>query len=206
MAAFLLVGTSVFGGVDAEDKCAAAKAKVSAAAVSGQVRCQAKAASKGTPVDVQCLQKAESKLRRAFARADSKGACEGDADTALAAVGACTTAFGGAVSGDGRCAAKKLKATGRRTRDEAACARKGAAKGPEAAAACLAAADAKFQAAIGRADRQGTCTATAAELAALRPVPERQTQFHHRVRTPAQCRVPHRRRDRVRSGDDARDP
>jgi hypothetical protein len=86
---------------------------------------------------------------------------------ALAAASACATAFGGAISGDGRCVATKLKAAGTRTRDAAACARKGAAKGPEAAAACLAKADARFRTGIGRADKQGTCTGTAEELTGL---------------------------------------
>jgi hypothetical protein len=76
MAAFVLLvgsGASVFGRAGAQEKCAGAKTKASTLAVSAQVRCQAKAASKGIAVDGKCLQKAESKLRARFAKVDSKG-------------------------------------------------------------------------------------------------------------------------------------
>jgi len=169
IAALLLLasGASVSGRLQAQEKCANAKVKTSVRAVSAQIRCQAKAASKGTAVDGKCLQKAESKLRASFAKTDAKGACPGSADMALAAAAACATAFGDAISGDGRCAAKKLKAVGAKTRNQAACARKAEAKGPGTAAACLAKAETKFGAALGRADRQGTCTGTTEDLEAL---------------------------------------
>jgi hypothetical protein len=168
IAAFLLVGSaaSVLARTPAPEKCAAAKVKASAFAVSAQVRCQAKAVSAGSAVDMKCLQKAESKLRASFAKADAKGACVGDAETALAAARACATEIGGTISGDGRCTAKKLNAAGRRTRDEVACARKGAAKGAATAAECLDKADTKLGEAIGRADQKGTCTGTTEELTA----------------------------------------
>jgi hypothetical protein len=163
IAALLLAGTGAgaFGGEQGPEKCAAAKTKASALAVSAQVRCQAKAASKATPAGTRCLQKAESKLRAAFAKADARGTCLGDAEAALAAASACTTAFSGATSGDGRCTAQKLKAAGARTSDEAACARKAAP------AVCLAKAELKFVAALEKADRRGTCAGTADGLEAL---------------------------------------
>jgi hypothetical protein len=141
--------------------------KASALAVSAQLRCQAKAVSKGAGVDARCLQKAESKLETSFTKADAKAACLGDADRALATVSACTTALGAAISGDGRCAAKKLKAAATRTRAAAACGRKAAAANAGTPAVCLAKAEAKFVVAIGRADEQGTCTGAAEALAAL---------------------------------------
>ena len=80
VAALLLAGTGAgaFGGVQGPEKCAAAKTKASALAVSAQVRCQAKAASKGTPAATRCLQKAESKLRAAFAKANRDRAQPGE--------------------------------------------------------------------------------------------------------------------------------
>ena len=166
IAACLLVGSgaAVSSRVPQPEKCAAAKTKASALAVSAQMQCQAKAASKGAAVDAQCLEKAESRLRARFGKADAKEECLGDADSALAAAGACTTAFADAVSGDASCVAKKLKAAGTSARAEAACARK-ADEGD--AIVCLAKAEKKLRDAIDKADQHGTCTGTADELAAL---------------------------------------
>ena len=85
IAAVLLVGggANALARAQSPEKCAQAKTKASAAAVAAQARCQASAASKGTPVDPKCLQKAESKLRASFAKAESKATCPGNADAAV---------------------------------------------------------------------------------------------------------------------------
>ena len=81
----LSTGASLFARVPPEVKCADAKTKAAALAVYAQAQCQAKAVLDGTGVDPKCLQKAESKLRASFAKADAKGTCPGDADAALSA-------------------------------------------------------------------------------------------------------------------------
>src|SRR5262245_54909894 len=91
-------GVSVFARVPPEVKCADAKAKAAAVAVYAQAQCRSKAALGGTVPDAKCLLKAESKLRASFAKADAKGACPGDADTAQSATSACATAFSVAIS------------------------------------------------------------------------------------------------------------
>src|SRR5262245_33981622 len=80
----LVLGTGVglFARVAPEVKCADAKAKAGAVAVYAQAQCRSKAALAGTVPDAKCLLKAESKLRASFVKADAKGACPGDADTA----------------------------------------------------------------------------------------------------------------------------
>ena len=163
----LSTGVSLFAGVPPEVKCGDAKAKAAAIAVFAQAKCAAKAALAGTGVDPDCLLKAETKLRASFAKAESKAACPGDADAALAAASACATAFSGAISGDARCAAIKLKAAGVKTRSKAACARKAADKGPDALAECLAKVETKFAATIAKGDENGSCTGTASGLEAL---------------------------------------
>jgi hypothetical protein len=160
-------GVSLFARVPPEVKCADAKAKAAAIAVCAQAQCGAKAVLGGTAVDPECLLKAESKLRASFAKADSKAACPGNADAALAAASACATTFGEAISGDARCAAIKLKGAGVKARGKAACARKAADKGPEALAECVEKVETKFAATITKADEKGSCTGAASELEGL---------------------------------------
>jgi hypothetical protein len=163
----LSTGVSLFARLPPEVKCADAKAKAAAIAVYAQAKCGAKAVGDGTAVDPKCLLKAESKLRASFAKADSKGACRGSPDAALAAATACATTFGEAISGDPRCAAIKLKGAGVKARNKAACARKAADKGPEALAECVDKVEAKFAATIAKADEKGSCTGTASALEGL---------------------------------------
>jgi Protein of unknown function (DUF1566) len=162
----LVSGASVFARVPPEEKCADAKAKASALAVFAEAQCQAKAVAKGTAVDPACLSKAESKLRASFVKADTKGVCAGDADVALSGATACMTAFSGAIAGDARCAAKKLKAAGVKARNKATCARKAAANG-KPIAPCLAKVETSFSKAILKAEQKAACTGTAAELEEL---------------------------------------
>jgi hypothetical protein len=154
----------LFARVPPEVKCADAKSKAAAIAVYAQSQCRAKAVLGGTSVDANCLLKAESKLRASFAKAESRAACPGDADAALAAASACATTFGDAISGDPSCAAIKLKGAGVKTRNKAACARKAADNGPEALAECVERAEAKFASTVAKADEKGSCTGTASGL------------------------------------------
>jgi len=74
----LFVGTPArtFGATPAQ-RCAGAKAKAFGTAVLATAQCQAKARQKGVAVDTACLQKADAKLRKRFAKAERKGACRG---------------------------------------------------------------------------------------------------------------------------------
>jgi hypothetical protein len=71
------------GGTTREaGKCAAAKRKAAGKHASARLRCHAKAATKGTPPDGECLAKADGTFARAFGKAEAKGGCTtiGDAD------------------------------------------------------------------------------------------------------------------------------
>jgi hypothetical protein len=72
-------------GEDARSRCSAAKAKAAGAFFAGRAKCEAKAAAKGTAVDVVCVGKAQSKVQRAFEKAEKKGDCLATGDLSDAA-------------------------------------------------------------------------------------------------------------------------
>ena len=63
------------GATKADGKCAGAKRKAAGKHAAAELSCNAKAVKKNVPVDGQCLEKAETALRNAFARAENKGGC-----------------------------------------------------------------------------------------------------------------------------------
>ncbi len=147
-------------------RCATAKLKASATAAPGLLRCHATAASRGSAVDSTCLDKQWAKLASAFLRAERKGGCLTSDDGGAAAtrldrfVDDVTGAVGPGTTDDGRrCAAAKLKATGKKAKDKLACHARSAAKGGAVDPACLAKAEAKFAKAFATADGRYACTA-----------------------------------------------
>ena len=56
-------------------RCSAAKLKAAGAYAAATAKCEAKAVRKGVPTDVLCLGRAQSKLQRAFEKAEKKGDC-----------------------------------------------------------------------------------------------------------------------------------
>ena len=86
---------------DPAAKCAAAKQNAAAKKIAAKLRCRAKALAHGTAVDSTCLQDAETKFSEAIAKAESKGGCvsngdtaniEGKCDTCVASIAALTPA------------------------------------------------------------------------------------------------------------------
>jgi hypothetical protein len=148
-------------------KCVAAKTKAFGIAVKAKVQCRAKARQKGRAVDAACLQKAETKLRKRFAKAEKAGACPGDVEQGIGGTSACAGAFDGATAGDAACVARKLKAAGKKAAGRSACAKKAALKGIAVDPACLAKVETRFAKAMVKADRKGACTGTAEEMEAL---------------------------------------
>jgi len=61
-------------GTDAQ-KCQASKVKAVSKKLSAKLKCIAKAASKGAPVDGTCLSNADTKFNSAVGKADAKGGC-----------------------------------------------------------------------------------------------------------------------------------
>jgi len=164
----LFVGTPArtFGATPAQ-RCAGAKAKAFGTAVLATAQCQAKARQKGVAVDTACLQKADAKLRKRFAKAERKGACPGDVEEAVATTSACVASVDGAATGDAACAARKIKAAGKQTAGKSGCAKKAALEGTASDPGCLGKVETKFAKAMAKADRKGVCTGTTDEVKAL---------------------------------------
>jgi hypothetical protein len=91
----------------------------------------------------------------------------GDADTVETAVDACLATFADAIAGEAKCAAAKMSAAGKKTASKAKCQQKAFLTGAAVDPLCVASAEAKFTAAIGKADGFGTCTPSATTLEGL---------------------------------------
>ena len=163
----VLTGTAL--GATPAQKCAATKTKAAGAKVYAKAKCYQKALAKGSTVDSTCLTKAEQKFVAAFGNAEAKGGCAVTGDTAdvEALVDACVASLTGAIAGDAKCAAAKMKAVGTTTYAETKCHQKSVLKGLALEAPCLDKAATKFTTAVAKADGLGTCADTATALGAL---------------------------------------
>ena len=151
-------------------RCASSKLKGSGKAVYSRAKCEGKALSKSEPVSAACVSKADGALASAFSSADAKGGCEpstGSAGQAQAAVDACIVSFVAELTGEGSCAAGKMKAVSKSAASQLKCWQKGALSGAAADGACLAKAASKLEPAIAKADSAGVCAGDANALALL---------------------------------------
>jgi hypothetical protein len=130
-------------------------------------RCRAKAIGKGTPIDPACAAKADGKTGPAFQNAEAKTDCiapNGDAEAISAKDAALVDhldlAVNGAAGGPSKCDAKKLQAGTKKAAEKAGCHAKAVRKGVPVDGACLGKAEAKFSAAIGKAETRTDCTNT----------------------------------------------
>lgn len=150
-------------------RCAAAKVRAAGTAVYAKAKCYQRALLAGLSVSTICLTTAEQKFTAAFVNAEAAGGCQvtDDAGSIGAAVDACLESFTGAITGDANCAAAKTKAVGRKTYQKAKCQRRAFLAGVDPDPLCLIKAEAKFAAAVAKADLVGTCSDTAVALEAL---------------------------------------
>jgi hypothetical protein len=142
--------------------CSAAKLKATAKAADASVTCHARAAQKGIAAEPDCLAKAGTKLTDAFAKAEAKGGCAttSDASAVDALVDSSVGAYVAAlrpVADASRCAAAKLKATGKKAKTKLGCHAKAAKQGGAADPACLGKAEARFTAAFAKAEARPPC-------------------------------------------------
>src|SRR5262245_22231061 len=131
--------------------CAGTKLKATGKAAGAQVVCHAKATQKGIAVDLACLVNADTKLAGAFAKAEEKGGCAsiGDAGTIGGLLDSSVGAFVAAlrpVADANRCAAAKLKASGKKAKTKLACHAKATARGLAVDPTCLTKAEGRFAA------------------------------------------------------------
>jgi hypothetical protein len=145
--------------------CAGAKLKATAKVAGARVVCHAKAAQKGIAADGACLTNTHTKLVDAFSKAEAKGGCaiQGDAGTMDALLDSSMGAFVAAlrpVSDANRCAAAKLKATGKKSKTKLGCHAKAVKQGGTVDPACLSKAEARFVAAFAKAEARPPCLTT----------------------------------------------
>src|SRR5262245_10353608 len=156
-------------------KCLSAKLKAVGKKAAANLACEAKAAQKLKAVDSACLGKADTGFATAFSKAETqaKGACAttGDAGALEATVNALVqSAIGalpnGGTKDGGKCAASKLKATGKAALAELLCRSKAATKGTGVDPDCISKAQAAFMKAFTKAEQKGRC-ATTGDVGAL---------------------------------------
>ncbi len=155
-------------------RCERTKLKASGSGARAMLTCHARAAGKGVAVDVDCLERARSRVHSAFAKAEAKGPCpiSGEAVGVVAALDAAAAQAAALlvpVSGASLCARLKLKAAGRRLRRTLARQAKHALRPErEGLLTGLAKADSKYQTDWAKAEAGGGCSTTgdAAAIAA----------------------------------------
>jgi hypothetical protein len=151
--------------------CAGAKQKAAGTAAGASLSCHAKATQKGIAVDPACLAKADSKLSKAFAKAEARGGCAtpGDVGAVDALLGSSVGAFVaalrpgsslGAFVAANRCAGAKLKATGKKAKAKLACHAKATGRGLAVDPGCLAKAEVRFTTAFAQAEARPPCLTT----------------------------------------------
>jgi hypothetical protein len=152
-------------------KCAVAKEKATAAKTVAEIKCHRKT-KLAAPADPACLQKAEDKFAKAFAKADAAGTCQvtGDGDSIGAKVDVLVNALVDALRPAARattttpaqkCADTKLQAAGNDTSAQFKCHEQSLSTISQALLAlCLADAKSKLDTAFEKAEAPGTCTTT----------------------------------------------
>jgi hypothetical protein len=169
----LVLGTTSPAG--ALSKCTASKLKAAGKNIQGGLNCDSKAQKKGTAGGGEpCEAKPDATLVTAFTKADSKGACTGNAATVHGLVETCESAALAAVGANdanpvlSKCDSKKTAAMGKKAASKLNCLAKQASKGTDPTA-CLAKANVKFSTAIGKAVTAGDCS-NASDATVLEPV------------------------------------
>jgi hypothetical protein len=151
------------GGIaGAQDKCAGAKEKATGKLAGGVLGCDSKAAAKSVGVDPGCVSRNTAKFDAAFGRAEAKGGCNTTGDGTMLKTKVTNFAadvFDDLYAGSGadRCAASKLKATGKKASGLLGCHAKAAAKGIALDPGCIAKVEGKYNTAFGKAEAKGGC-------------------------------------------------
>jgi len=145
--------------------CAAAKLTATGKVTAAMLGCHANATRHGVAVDSLCVAKARTKLTSRIASLETRGGCAtpGDASSITVIldsnVGAFVTALRPTTTAN-RCAATKLKATGKKAKAKLRCYGKATRVGGGVDAACLTKAEAQFSAAFAAAEHSPTCLTT----------------------------------------------
>ncbi len=148
----------------AAQRCTSAKLKAAGKNAAAKLGCHARAASKGVPVDGECVARADEALVKAFGKAEAKGGCltAGDAGAVEGTVDGFVQPVAGALPAGStkesrKCAVAKLKAAGEMAVATLGCHARAASKGGPVDIGCLARAEEAFVRAFGSAERKGGC-------------------------------------------------
>ena len=134
----------------AESDCASIELSAATNKAKGKTSCYSKAVANGVPVDDACLQKADDKFAKDFAKGAKKNDCATDIDagTVEAAVDQFTIDLNNAVNGSAPgpdvCSSKKIAAGGKKSVDFGKCFSTAAKKGTAVDETCLQKASDKF--------------------------------------------------------------
>lgn len=131
-------------------------------------KCTSRGVAKNQPVDPSCIQKAEGKFAKAFARAARRPDClatpDGDAimyDDEGHFDDVATLLFPDAPTQASRCTARKLVAAGRKAADMGKCQAEAVGKNVAVDPDCLSRAQTRFAAAFAKAQAAGDCVSSA---------------------------------------------
>src|ERR1051326_8589917 len=166
----LLIAPVATLAATAAQKCAATKQKAAGKKAAGKLKCWMKAVKKGSPVDMECLFKAEFKFSKTYDKLDAKGGWQTTNDKGMIetkvdgfvddVVSDLTGSPAGALlttQAARDCAARKLKATGKKAYSRLKCHAKATRKGTTVDPFCLTKAGDKFSAAWDKAEAKGGC-------------------------------------------------
>ena len=151
-------------------RCAATKQKAAGKKAAGKLKCWMRAVKRGESINMDCIFKAELKFSRSYDKAESRGGCVTTNDKGMIetkvdgfvddVVSDLTGSPAGALltTQPARdCAARKLKATGRKASSKLKCWAKGTLKGTPADSGCLARAEGRYSKAWDKAELKGGC-------------------------------------------------
>lgn len=121
--------------------CEGSKIRAGGAALAAALQCHVRAVRRGEAVDADCLDRAVTRLSRAFVRAEARGDCDflGDADTVASLVLLAAEDLAAALDVDPsrrRCTGAKLRGSRRTAAATLACHRRAARAGAEVDLAC----------------------------------------------------------------------
>jgi hypothetical protein len=151
-------------------RCAAGKTRETCRKSSCKLRCQARAAQRGTAADPFCLANCEGRYSARFDRIESRGGCATTNDKAAieAKVDAFVDDVAVEVTGSPagalltttaarRCAAAKIRAVAQKNCDKLRCHAQSKVRGTAPAPTCLSRAEARFNQRFNRAEARGGC-------------------------------------------------
>src|SRR5262249_8180446 len=160
--ASVVAPVGALAGQTPAQKCAIAKSKAAVVKLGAKMKCDQKVIAGGIAVDSACLTTAETKFDAAIAKADQRAGCvvAGDGAAIENLVDNCFNALSSFISpppppvaAAQKCGVAKSKAAAKKLAKKIKCQQKAFIAGAAVDPACLSAVEAKFDAAIAKAEQ-----------------------------------------------------